>query len=232
VVASFAAYALERACSGRTGQVGRGAIEGVAGPEAANNAAAQTSFVPLLTMGIPSNPVIGLLLGALIVHGIQPGPGIIQKEPALFWGLVASMWVGNAVLLVLNLPFAGLWARLLRLPYDYLYPATIAISCVGIYAVSHSTTDLWLAAGFAAVGWALKRCGLHPAALLLGFVLSRPLEENVRRALTFSHGGLSTFLTHPLSAVLLGSAVVMLVVVGSSRMRSKRRNEESGAAPL
>jgi putative tricarboxylic transport membrane protein len=221
VLASFAAYALERAWARGSGTLGRGAIEGVAGPEAANNAAAQTSFVPLLTLGLPSNPVVALLLGALIVHGIQPGPGIVDKEPAVFWGLVASMWVGNAMLLALNLPLARLWARVLQTPYDYLYPATIVLSCTGIYAVSRSVVDLWITAAFAAGGWVLKRYGCEPTPLLLGFVLSRPLEENLQRALVFSGGDLTTFARQPLSALLLVASMtlVLLAVVFHQRTR-------------
>jgi putative tricarboxylic transport membrane protein len=211
LIASFASYAIEKKFARGSPELGAGAIEGIAGPESANNAAAQTSFVPLLTLGLPSNAVVALLLGALIVHGIQPGPTIIAKEPTLFWGLVASMWIGNAMLLVLNLPLVGLWARLLRVPYRFLYPTTVVLSCIGVFALSRSAIDLWLTAGFGVSGYVLKTRGFEPAPLLLGFVLSRPLEENLRRALVFSDGNVTTFVTHPMSAILLAIASAALV---------------------
>ena len=206
VIASFASYALERRLRTAPPALGSGAIEGIAGPESANNAAAQTSFVPLLTLGLPSGPVGALLLGALIVHGIQPGPSVISKEPALFWGLVASMWIGNVMLLILNLPLVGWWARLVRVPYRYLYPTTVALACTGIYALNHSTVDLLIAALFGVIGYLLRACGFEAAPLLLAFVLTQPLRDNVNRALLFADGDLTTFITHPLSAVLLALA--------------------------
>jgi len=163
VIASFASYALEKKLTTGPPALGSGVIEGVAGPESANNAAAQTSFVPLLTLGLPSGPVGALLVGALIVHAVQPGPGVIAKEPALFWGLVASMWIGNVMLLVLNLPLVGWWARLVRVPYPFLYPTTVALSCTGLYALNHSTFDLWLAAIFGVAGYLLRTRGFEPA---------------------------------------------------------------------
>jgi TctA family transporter len=221
VLASFAAYAVEKKLSAGMQPLGSGAIEGVAGPESANNAAAQTSFVPLLALGIPSGPVSALLLGALIVHGIQPGPTVIAKEPALFWGLVASMWIGNVMLLVLNLPLVGWWARLVRVPYRFLYPTTVALSCAGIYALDHSTFDLWIAALFGVVGYLLRSRGFEPAPLLLGFVLSQPIRDNFNRALVFSNGDLTTFITHPFSAVLLAiTAAALLVTAMATRKPS------------
>jgi putative tricarboxylic transport membrane protein len=211
LIASFASYALEKKVSPRA-PFGRGAIEGVAGPESANNAAAQTAFVPLLTLGLPSNAVMAMLLGALIVHGIQPGPGVIAKEPALFWGLVASMWVGNLMLLVINLPFVGFWRHLLRIPYRFLYPATIVLCCMGVYSLNHSTFDLFLTAGFGGMGYVLRRWGFEPTPLLLGFVLSQPLEENFRRAMLFSNNDLTTFVTHPVSATLLAIMFALLTL--------------------
>ncbi|WP_370651545.1 tripartite tricarboxylate transporter permease [Luteitalea sp. TBR-22] len=225
VLASFASYGVERAWARHPHMLGRGAVEGVAGPEAANNAAAQTSFVPLLTLGLPSNPAVALLLGALIVHGVQPGPGIIAQEPTLFWGLVASMWVGNAMLLVLNLPLASLWARVAQLPYDYLYPATIVLSCAGAYAVGRNVIDLWIAAVFGVVGWLLRRWRCDPSPLLLGFILSRPLEENLGRALAFSAGDATIFLRRPLSAALLGVAAA-LTLMAVRRPRPLAESEE------
>ena len=190
--------------------LGTGAIAGVAGPESANNAAAQTSFIPLLTLGLPSNGIMALLLGALVVHGVQPGPDVIVAEPTLFWGLVASMWIGNLMLLLINLPLARVWARLLRVPYRFLYPTTIVLACTGIYTLSHSTFELLVAALFGVLGYFLRTRGFEPAPLLLGFVLSQPIEEHTRRALLFSNGDPTTFLTHPISAVLLAIALLLL----------------------
>jgi putative tricarboxylic transport membrane protein len=222
VIASFASYAMEKKLSSGAPALGSGAIEGVAGPESANNAAAQTSFVPLLTLGLPSGPVGALLLGALIVHGIQPGPSVIAKEPALFWGLVASMWIGNVMLLALNLPLVGWWARLVRVPYQYLYPTTVALSCTGIYALNHSTLDLLLAAFFGVAGYLLKTRGFEPAPLLLGFVLSPPIRDNLNRALVFANGDITTFVTHPLSAVLLAIAGAALLMTALPALRRSR----------
>ena len=210
-MASFVSYALERKFARGSRSLGSGAVEGIAGPESANNAAAQTAFVPLLTLGLPSGAVMALLLSALIVHGIQPGPAVIAKEPALFWGLVASMWIGNVMLLVLNLPLVGLWARLVRVPYRLLYPTTLVLSCTGIYALSHSTVDLLLTAVFGVAGYLLRIRGFRAGPLLLGVVLSQPIEDNLRRALLFSDGDLATFVTHPISAILLVIAGLMLL---------------------
>jgi putative tricarboxylic transport membrane protein len=221
VLASFASYALEKRLRTARPTLGSGAIEGIAGPESANNAAAQTSFVPLLTLGLPAGPVGALLLGALIVHGIQPGPSVISNEPALFWGLVASMWIGNLMLLVLNLPLVGWWARLVRVPYRYLYPTTIALSCTGIYALTHSTVDVLLAALFGVIGFLLRERGFEVAPLLLAFVLTQPLRDNVTRALVFANGDLTTFITHPLSAVLLAISGATLLVTTLPAVRRR-----------
>ena len=222
VIASFASYAMEKKLASGTPALGSGAIEGIAGPESANNAAAQTSFVPLLTLGFPSGPVGALLLGALIVHGIQPGPAVLTKEPALFWGLIASMWIGNVILLVLNLPLVGWWARLVRVPYRFLYPTTVALSCTGIYALNHSTLDLMLAAVFGIGGYLLKTRGFEPAPLLLAFVLTPLMVDNLNRALVFSDGDFTTFVTHPLSAVLLTIAVAALLMTALPEIRRQR----------
>jgi putative tricarboxylic transport membrane protein len=231
LLASFASYAVEKKVVSARHALGSGAIEGVAGPEAANNAAAQTSFVPLLTLGLPSNAVMALLLGVLIVHGIQPGPGFVAKEPELFWGLVASMWIGNAMLLVLNLPLVGVWARLLRVPYRLLYPATIVLSCTGVYAINHSTIDVAITAGFGAAGYLLRTRGFEPAPLLLAFVLSRPLEENFRRALVFADGELSTFATHPISGVLLAIATGSLLLTAVPAIKRRRAASFTSGSP-
>jgi putative tricarboxylic transport membrane protein len=220
LLASFASYATEKKMSSGGPPLGTGAIAGVAGPESANNAAAQTSFIPLLTLGLPANGIMALLLGALVVHGVQPGPDVIVKEPALFWGLVASMWIGNLMLLFINLPLARVWARLLRIPYRFLYPTTIVLACAGIYTLSHSTFELGVATLFGVLGYFLRTRGFEPAPLLLGFVLSQPIEENTRRALVFSNGDPATFLTHPISAALLAIAALLLA---SSVLPSLRR---------
>ena len=163
-----------------------------------------------------------IAITALIVHGIQPGPGVIAKEPALFWGLVASMWIGNLMLLVINLPLVGIWRRLLLIPYRFLYPATIVLCCVGIYTLNHSTFELLLTAGFGGIGYVLRAYGFEPTPLLLGFVLSQPLEEHFRRAMLFSDNDLTTFLTHPVSATLVALTVILLVVSALPAIRRTR----------
>jgi putative tricarboxylic transport membrane protein len=222
LMASFASYVLEKRLSPQA-PFGQGAIEGVAGPESANNAAAQTAFVPLLTLGLPANAVMAMLLAALVVHGIQPGPGVIAREPALFWGLVASMWIGNLMLLVLNLPFVGLWRRVLRIPYRFLYPTTIVLCCLGVYSLNHSTFELLLTACFGGLGYLLRGWKFEPAPLLLGFVLSQPLEEHFRRALLFAGGDVSTFVTHPVSATLLALAAAVLLLGALPDLKRRRR---------
>ena len=219
-LASFVAYAAERTFASGRAELGVGAVEGVAGPEAANNAAAQTSFVPLLLLGVPSNAVVALLLGALIVQGVQPGPTLMTKQPELFWGLIVSMWIGNLLLLALNLPLVGIWARLLRVPYAVLYPATIALGCTGLFAVSRSTFDLILAAAFGVAGWWLKRGGFPVSTLLLGFVLSRPLEDSVMRGLALARGDAMTFVRSPVSATALALGVLVLSLARARRMSS------------
>jgi putative tricarboxylic transport membrane protein len=222
LLASFASYAVEKKVSSGGPPLGTGAIAGVAGPESANNAAAQTSFIPLLTLGLPANGIMALLLGALVVHGVQPGPDVIVNEPSLFWGLIASMWIGNLMLLFINLPLARVWARLLRVPYRFLYPTTIVLACAGIYALSHSTFELGVAIVCGVLGYFLRTRGFEPAPLLLGFVLSQPIEENTRRALLFSDGDPTTFLTHPISAALLAIAAVLLATSVVPTMRRAR----------
>jgi len=218
-IASFASYALEKKVSRREAEFGQGAIEGIAGPESANNAAAQTSFIPLLTMGFPSNPVMALLLGAMVVHGIQPGPEVIVKQPGLFWGLVVSMWVGNVLLLGLNLPLVGLWAKLLRVPHRFLFPSTVALCCIGVYSLNHSAFEVLVTAAFGVFGCVIRRANFEAAPLLLGFVLSQPLEENLNRALLFAHGNFLTFVSHPISAGLLILSFLMLVATAIPRVR-------------
>lgn len=224
MLSSFASYVLEKKLSRTPQEFGKGAIEGVAGPEAANNAGAQTSFIPMLTLGIPSNVVMALMIGALMIQGIAPGPQVATQRPDLFWGLIVSMWVGNVFLLVLNLPLIGLWVRLLSVPYSVLFPIIIAISAIGIYAINGNTFDLYTLALFGVVGYFLTWADCEPAPLMLGFVLGPLLEEHLRRAMIVSKGDATVFLTSPISAAFLVAAIVlaMLLLVPSIM---KRRGE-------
>ncbi len=222
VLASFASYAVEKRLSRRPETFGRGAIEGVAGPESANNAAAQTSFIPLLTLGLPAHPVMALLVGAFIIQGITPGPNVIQDEPVLVWGLIVSMWVGNVLLVVLNLPLIGLWVRMLRVPYGVLFPAIIAFSAVGCYSLGLNAFDVLAVAFFGVLGYFLIRLGCEPAPLLLGFVLGPLLEENLRRALIISRGDPGVFVSRPISLALLVLAAGAVVVAALPAIRRRR----------
>ncbi|KAA0594852.1 TctA family transporter [Azospirillum lipoferum] len=222
MLSSFAAYTLEKRISPNGAQFGKGAIEGVAAPESANNAGAQTSFIPMLTLGIPSNPVMALMIGAMIIQGITPGPNVVTKEPTLFWGMIASMWVGNLMLVLLNLPLVGLWVRMLKIPYHLLFPAIIAFCCIGAFSAGNSTFDVFVMALFGAFGYCLIKLDFEPAPLLLGFVLGPMLEENLRRAMLLSRGSPSVFVTHPLSLALLTCAVALLIVVVLPGIRAKR----------
>jgi TctA family transporter len=223
-LSSFASYTLEKKLSKNSAEFGHGAIEGVAGPEAANNAGAQTSFVPLLTLGIPSNVVMALMVGAMTIHNIQPGPQVMTSNPELFWGLIASMWIGNAMLIVLNLPLIGLWVKLLKVPYRYLYPAILVFCCIGVYSINNNTFDVFMTAGMGVAGYVFARCGMEPAPLLLGFVLGPMMEENLRRALLLSRGDFSTLVTRPLSATLLVATLVLLVIVALPAIRKTRED--------
>ncbi len=221
-LASFFAYSLEKKISRTPERFGKGAIEGVAGPEAANNAAAQTAFIPTLTLGIPGSPTMALVLGAMIVHNIQPGPQVMASNPELFWGLIASMWIGNFMLVILNLPLVGIWVRLLNVPFRLLYPAILVFCCIGVYSLQNSVFDIWLAAGFGVVGYVLRKLECEPAPLMLGFVLGPMIEENFRRALVLSKGDFSVFVTRPLSAVLLGVAILLMILVAVPAIRKGR----------
>lgn len=211
MVSSFMGYALEKRISPNRARFGRGAIEGVVVPEAANNAAAQTSFIPTLTLGIPGSPTMALMLGAMMIHGIVPGPRIIEEHPALFWGLVVSFLIGNLFLLVLNIPMIGLWTRLLRVPPSVLYPATVVIICIGAYGIDMSLFDVWSALIFGLVGLVLRIYRFEPAPLLIGFVLGPMMEEYFRRAMLLSRGDPAVFLERPGSVVLLAACLVLFL---------------------
>ena len=222
ILASFASYTVEKRISKTPGEFGKGAIAGVAGPESANNAGAQTSFIPMLTLGIPANPVMALMIGAMIIQGIVPGPNVATEQPALFWGIIASMWIGNLMLILLNLPLIGLWVKLLTIPYYMLFPAIIAFCSIGVYSVNSNVFDLYAVAFFGLIGYGLAKLRCEPAPLLLGFVLGPLLEEHLRRAMIMSRGDPTTFLTRPISLTLLLLAVAVLVVVLLPSIRKKR----------
>ncbi len=226
LLASFAAYTIEKKTKLQPGEVpfGQGNIRGVAAPESANNAGSQTSFIPLLTLGIPSNAVMALMVGAMTIHNIQPGPQVMTSNPELFWGLIASMWIGNAMLLILNLPLIGVWIKLLTVPYRWLFPAIVLFCAVGVYTTNNNTWDIWMVGLFGVIGYAFIKMGCEPAPLLLGLILGPMMEENLRRALLLSRGDWTVFVTRPLSASLLAVAVLLLVLVLSPSIK-KRREE-------
>jgi putative tricarboxylic transport membrane protein len=222
VLSSFAAYTVEKKLSKYPEEFGKGAIEGVAGPEAANNAGAQTSFIPLLTLGLPSNVVMALMVGAMTIHNIQPGPQVMTKNPELFWGLIVSMWVGNLMLVILNLPLVGLWVKLLTIPYRYLYPAIMVFCCIGVYSLKNDTFEVYEAALFCIFGYLLIKLQLPPAPMLLGLVLGPQIEENFRRAMLLSRGDATVFVTSPLSGTLLAIAAIAVVLIALPQIRSTR----------
>jgi len=221
-LASFGSYSLEKRLSKEPERFGKGAIEGVAGPESANNAGAQTSFIPMLTLGLPSNSVMALMIGAMLIQGIQPGPSVMTEQPTLFWGLIASMWIGNLMLLVLNLPLIGLWVRMIAIPYHFLFPTIIALCAIGVFSVNNSLFDVYSMALFGAVGYFFRKLEVEPAPMLLAFILGPMMEEFLRRTLLFSKGDPSVFFTRPLSAGLLSVAAVMLLLVVLPSVRKKR----------
>lgn len=222
VLGSFSAYTLEKKIAKDPSQFGKGDIRGVAAPESANNAAAQTSFIPLLTLGIPPNPVMALMVGAMIIQGIQPGPQVMTEKPQLFWGMIASMWIGNLMLVILNLPLIGIWIKLLTVPYRLLYPAILVFCCIGVYSLSNSPFDVVITAMFGFIGYLFIKLECEPAPLLLGFILGPMMEENLRRAMLLSRGDPTTFVTRPLSATLLGISVLLLVIIALPAIRKKR----------
>ena len=224
VMAAFAAYTIEKKTKLHPGEVpfGKGNIRGVAAPESANNAAAQTSFIPLLTLGIPPNAVMALMVGAMTIHNIQPGPQVMTSNPQLFWGLIASMWIGNAMLIILNLPLIGIWIKLLTVPYRWLFPAIVLFCAIGVYSTNNNTFDVWMVGVFGILGYTFIKLGIEPAPLILGYVLGPMMEENLRRALLLSRGEWSVFVTRGLSATLLAVAAVLLIMVLLPAVKKKR----------
>ncbi|MGI9217231.1 MAG: tripartite tricarboxylate transporter permease [Hydrogenophaga sp.] len=224
LLSAFTAYTIEKKTKLKPGEVpfGQGNIRGVAAPEAANTAGAQTSFIPLLTLGIPPNAVMALMVGAMTIHNIQPGPQVMTRNPELFWGLIASMWIGNAMLIILNLPLIGIWIKLLTVPYKWLFPAIVLFCAIGVYSTNNNSFDIWMVALFGLIGYGFIKLGCEPAPLLLGLILGPMMEEYLRRALLISRGDWSVFVTRPLSASLLFVAAVLLAVVLMPSVKKKR----------
>ena len=222
MLSSFAAYSVEKKLANNTVPFGEGAIEGVAGPESANNAGAQTSFIPMLTLGIPSNPVMALMIGAMMIHGVQPGPTVLSEQPALFWGVIVSMWIGNLFLIVLNLPMIGLWVKLISAPYHLLFPVILVFCSIGVMSVNNTEWDVFLMAAFGFAGYLFGKLDCEPAPMLLGFILGPMMEEYMRRALLISKGDFSVFVTRPLSAVMLAFSIIALIIVLSPTVSKKR----------
>ena len=222
LLSSFAAYMVEKKVSKHPEEFGKGAIEGVAGPESANNAGAQTSFIPMLTLGIPSNPVMALMIGALMIQGIAPGPQVMTEKPDLFWGLIASMWVGNLMLVVLNLPLIGMWVKLLTVPYRFLFPSILVFMAIGVYSLSNNPFDVLIMGVFGVVGYVCAKLECEPAPMILGFILGPLMEENLRRAMLLSRGDPTVFFTKPISAAFMVASVILLVAVALPAIRKKR----------
>lgn len=223
VLSSFASYTLEKKLSKNPERFGKGHPAGLAGPESANNAGAQTSFIPLLTLGIPGNAVMALMVGAMTIHNIQPGPQVMTSHPQLFWGLIASMWIGNLMLVVLNLPLIGIWVKLLKVPYRILFPAILVFCTIGVYSLKNDPFDIYTTAAFGIVGYIWSKLRCEGAPLLLGLVLGPMMEENFRRALLLSRGNYSTFIDRPLSASLLAVALVLVIIVALPSIKKKRQ---------
>jgi putative tricarboxylic transport membrane protein len=227
ILGAFAAYSIEKKISKNSAEFGKGAIEGVAAPEAANNAGAQTSFIPMLTLGIPSNPVMALMVGAMIIQGIQPGPSVIKEQPALVWGIIVSMWIGNFFLVVLNLPLIGLWVRMIMVPYQLLYPAILVFCGIGVFSLNNSEFDIYLMGLFGLLGYVFVKLGCEPAPMLLAFILGPLMEEYLRRAMLISRGNPWVFVQRPISATLLALAVLAMCAVLIPSF-SKTREEAFG----
>ena len=222
LLASFAAYSVEKKVSKHSAEFGKGAIEGVAAPESANNAGAQASFIPMLTLGIPTSPVMALMIGAMVIQGVQPGPSVMTDQPALFWGVIVSMWVGNLFLLVLNLPMIGLWVRLCLVPYHLLYPAILVFCTIGVFSLSNSEFDVLLMALFGVLGYVFSKIECEPAPMLLAMILGPMMEEHLRRAMLLSRGDPTIFLRRPISLAILIVAAFALVAALLPAIRAKR----------
>ena len=224
ILGSFAAYAIEKKVSKNSAEFGKGAIEGVAAPESANNAGAQTSFIPMLTLGIPSNPVMALMIGAMVIQGIQPGPSVITEQPALFWGIIVSMWIGNLFLVILNLPMVGMWVKIVSVPYQYLFPAILVFCGIGVFSLNNTEFDVYLMALFGVIGYLFVKLDCEPAPMLLAFILGPMMEEYLRRALLLSRGNPMIFIERPISATMLALAA-LAIIVASLPMFYKKREE-------
>ena len=224
LLASFASYTVEKKLAGEKADppFGTGNIRGVAGPESANNAGAQTSFIPMLTLGIPSNAVMALMIGAMMIHDIVPGPQVMTSDPELFWGFIVAMWLGNLFLIILNLPMIGVWIQLLKVPYRMLYPAILVFCCIGVFSINNNVWDVWVTVFFGAVGYLFSKLGCEPAPLVLGFILGPMMEENLRRALLLSRGDPMTFITSPISCGFLIASVVLIALVAAPALRKTR----------
>jgi TctA family transporter len=222
ILGAFAAYSIEKKVSKHGKEFGTGAIEGVAAPESANNAGAQTSFIPMLTLGIPSNPVMALMVGAMIIHGIQPGPSVITEQPALFWGIIASMWIGNLFLIILNLPLIGMWVRIIMIPYRILFPAILVFCAVGVFSLKNTEFDIYLMALFGVLGYVFTKLDCEPAPMLLAFILGPMMEEYLRRALLLSRGDPMVFITRPISATLLALGLLAIIAASLPALYKKR----------
>jgi TctA family transporter len=223
MIASFMSYAVEKRVSAEPERFGKGAIEGVIAPEAANNAADQTAFIPTLTLGIPGSPALALILGVLLIHGINPGPTLVSERPEMFWGLVMSFWVGNILLLILNIPLIGIWVRVLTIPYHLLFPSILFFVCIGVYSVNNSVFDLWMVIGFSLLGYAMRLYDLPAAPLVLGFVLGPMMEIHFRRTLIFSGGDFAAFIERPISFALLVACALVVALPGLLALRKRRR---------
>lgn len=230
-IAAFLSYGMEMRVAREPGRFGKGAIEGIMAPEAANNAADQTAFIPTLSLGVPGSATMALMLGVLMIHGIAPGPSMITNEPELFWGLVMSFWIGNLMLLILNIPFIGLWVRLLTIPYHVLYPAVLAFICLGAFTAHYTSLDVWMVFVFGLLGCIMRMLRFPAAPLLLGFVLGPLMEEHFRRAMVLSRGDFMTFIDRPISAVIMAVTVALLVwgAWTSEQMRQRRRQRRTEA---
>lgn len=222
LLASFSAYTIEKKVSRTPERFGEGAIEGVAAPEAANNAGAQTSFIPLLTLGVPSNAIMAVMAGAMAIQGITPGPQVMVQHAGLFWGMIVSMWIGNLMLVVLNLPLVGLWVKLLQVPYRLLYPSILLFCCIGVYSINNAVFDVFLTVGFSILGYTLLKLEFEPAPMLLGVILGPLMEENLKRAMLLSRGDPMIFLQRPLSIGFLVCAVILLAIILSPNFRRTR----------